>query len=447
MASIFLKRRELSGGLPRVCVVCGQRGHLTEVTLRHQSGLLGFSSGVRIVTCQEATLPLCPAHEDYFERPNRFALAGFAVLALLMMSAALSFFLISMAVFAVFFLLFVVGVVAFGLVNFFLGMSRTRAAAIEEHGVWLAQVAEEFVEALEHPNRDIVAQEQPRRGRRAQRGVPVLAWLAGAAAVLLMLVGGGIVAFFLVSGLGGPAAGTSLSRERFERVKPAMSEQEVVSLLGPPVGVEGPPAQANEPGASRTLHWDSGSIRLQVTLTDGKVTSTRGVFDNPAEATPAAWTEAHFARLRRDMPRAEVRSLFGPPQEITAGDSATDTWRQGSDVIVAWFRGDRLLTAYGTLGGKAVALNAAAQSLVPGKGARAGGKVTEENFRKLRAKMTTDEVRGILGAPDDDGGGIASTWREGNNTIQVHFKDGRVMLATGFINGQVLAVVDLPQGQ
>jgi hypothetical protein len=66
MASVFLKRRELRGGdrLPDVCLVCGARGRPTEVTLRHQSGFYGISSGVRITTFVEVVLPLCPEHRD-----------------------------------------------------------------------------------------------------------------------------------------------------------------------------------------------------------------------------------------------------------------------------------------------------------------------------------------------------------------------------------------------
>jgi hypothetical protein len=151
MASIFLKRRELAGGerLPKVCVVCGRRGRPTDVTLRHRSNLPFSPGAVTITQFQEAVLPLCSAHRDYFERLNVFILAGFGILALLLISAAVCFFLFGLGAFAVFFLLFVFCVLVFGFVSFFVSMGRTRASAIEDRGVWLANVSEKFVEALE----------------------------------------------------------------------------------------------------------------------------------------------------------------------------------------------------------------------------------------------------------------------------------------------------------
>jgi hypothetical protein len=59
--------------------------------------------------------------------------------------AAGSFFLVGLGGFAPFFLLFVFAVAVFLVINIMVTLSRVRATQIEERGVWLAGVAEEFV--------------------------------------------------------------------------------------------------------------------------------------------------------------------------------------------------------------------------------------------------------------------------------------------------------------
>jgi hypothetical protein len=116
------------------------------------------------------------------------------------------------------------------------------------------------------------------------------------------------------------------------------------------------------------------------------------------------------------------------------------TWRQGGTKIVAWFKDDQLHDTTAALVGKMLALGGG-----PAGPAPAGpGRVTVANFGKLRQKMTAAEVQAILGPPDREGIGPAAVWLEGRNTIQVHFKDDRLVLANAFSDGQPRALVDFP---
>jgi hypothetical protein len=300
MASIFLTRRELGGTrLPRVCVVCGRRGRLTEVTLRHQSGILGFSSGIRIITTQEAALPLCSEHEDHFRRLNKVALVGFAILALLMACAVGAFFLVGLGAFAIFFLPFVAGVVIVGLLSHFVHTSRTHAASIDDSGVLLAQVSEEFVEALEDPD----AADRPRRRRsKARPGVPAWAWLAGGGAVLLVLLTcGGVGAVFLASRSSGGPAGPG---NQIEKTSLGMSGRE----QGRPPG---------GPGGERKL------------------------------------TQENFHKIKRKMTPAEVQEILGPPQEE---DQGVQIWIEGRYTIQVQFKDDRVVGANVFIDGRVLTL-------------------------------------------------------------------------------------------
>ncbi|TXI83500.1 MAG: hypothetical protein E6Q40_10880 [Cupriavidus sp.] len=64
-------------------------------------------------------------------------------------------------------------------------------------------------------------------------------------------------------------------------------------------------------------------------------------------------------------------------------------------------------------------------------------KVNADNYAKISAGMSRDEVHGILGSPDDaSGGGIGDltmtteTWKGGGQTIRVNFVGDKVALKT-----------------
>ena len=67
-------------------------------------------------------------------------------------------------------------------------------------------------------------------------------------------------------------------------------------------------------------------------------------------------------------------------------------------------------------------------------------KVTPDNYAKVSAGMTRDEVHAILGKPDDAGGGgigdltlTTETWKGNKQTINVTFAGNKVALKS--ING------------
>ena len=62
-------------------------------------------------------------------------------------------------------------------------------------------------------------------------------------------------------------------------------------------------------------------------------------------------------------------------------------------------------------------------------------KATADNYAKVQAGMTRDEVHGILGKPDETtGGGIgdltmtAETWKNGKQSIRVNYVGDKVAM-------------------
>ena len=62
-------------------------------------------------------------------------------------------------------------------------------------------------------------------------------------------------------------------------------------------------------------------------------------------------------------------------------------------------------------------------------------KVTQENFAKIEEGMTEEQVRAILGTPDESNSvnvlgvsGTASRWRSGDAVITVRFVNGKAAL-------------------
>jgi hypothetical protein len=170
----------------------------------------------------------------------------------------------------------------------------------------------------------------------------------------------------------------------------------------------------------------------------------KGTFADPAEATPAAWTDANFDKLKWNRSRAEVRALFGPPQEISGGmvidlvPGLAYVWKQGGNEITATFQGDRLYEALATLNGKTLQLRSKPTDIPEAKLPVGPSKLTEANFRKVKQNMTPAQVCAIFGEPQYEGpGGSAFTWLDARgNNAQVLFADGKAVIATAVINGK-----------
>jgi hypothetical protein len=311
MASIFLKRRELGGRLPEVCVVCGRRGHLTHVTLSHTDSGFPFASGIRITTFLDTRLPLCSSHEDYFVYLRKYQLMGFAFLLLLMLIAVACFFLVGLGAFAGAFLLFFVCAAVVITVNFIVTMSRTRASSIEDRGVQMTNVSEAFLEAVEDLRdgtpraRYRSDDERPRRRAGTGIGIPTWVWLAGGGAVVLvlLLMCGGVGIILLTMG-GGNA------------------------------GVQ----QAAQPGA------------VGQPMPDGQQLAAADPIRPPA---PRKVTEANFKRLKGNMTQAEVVAILGPPRE-DLGPGAI--WMEGRNNIQVHFLNDRLVLATGFINGRTLSV-------------------------------------------------------------------------------------------
>jgi hypothetical protein len=336
MASIFLKRRELGGGerLPRVCIVCGRRGRPTDVLLRHRLSLPLPSYNITITTFQEAVLPLCGQHEDYFTRLNKFYYLAFGFLALLMLAAAASFFLFGLGVFALFFLPFVFCTFVFIVTDIIVTLSRTRATSIDDRGVWMAKVSERFVNALEDLRDGVVRVEEDKRSlrvdwdsgeearrRRSKRGLPLSLYVYGCGTLVGFLGCVGVLVFLLTrTGDGKPDSGLPENKAR---------AREVAEPQQPPLGAEAGGGPEN-------------GVRAEV-------------INPPA---PSA-TEENFRKLKVQMTMKEVRALLGAPQdEALVGEVGGGclTWMNGRDNIQVFFKDDKLVLATAFVHGKTLSL-------------------------------------------------------------------------------------------
>jgi predicted Zn finger-like uncharacterized protein len=297
--------------------------------------------------------------------------------------------------------------------------------------------------------RDRENRDEP-RGRR-RHGIPLWAWLVGGG-VLVLLVGVLVIVLLKGGVLGG--SNHRLTRENFEKVKKDMPDREVVQILGKPTRAEGTFGQRiswDKIEALKTFYWESGSTKISVTCTGGAVNHMTGTFKDD-EIKPAAWTEANFDKLSWNQSRAEVRTLLGPPVEISGGLVVNLTpgvnyiWKDGTNEIMVLFEGDRLYSAQGNFNGKLVLVRSRPSEVPDAKLPVGPSKVTEENFRKIKPNMTLDEVRAILGPPQiEGGGGFSVTWMDKhNNNVQVLFQDKKVALASAFINGKHLDALAAP---
>jgi hypothetical protein len=61
-----------------------------------------------------------------------------------------------------------------------------------------------------------------------------------------------------------------------------------------------------------------------------------------------------------------------------------------------------------------------------------GSKVSEDNYKKIKAGMTEAEVQAVLGNPTETAeakGTKTQTWKHGDDTITVSYADGKVLAA------------------
>lgn len=74
--------------------------------------------------------------------------------------------------------------------------------------------------------------------------------------------------------------------------------------------------------------------------------------------------------------------------------------------------------------------------------AACGSKVTQENFDKIKAGMTQEEVTALLGEPTESSGfslgnlsGTSAVWKDKNGAIHIQFVNGKV-LSKQFVKGR-----------
>jgi hypothetical protein len=203
-------------------------------------------------------------------------------------------------------LLFVFCALAFGLASVLVTMSRTRASKIDDRGVWLANVAEDFAAALEDQRDGLAPERAPHRRRtRGRPAVPASVWLLGAGGLVLLLGCGGLGAFLLLAGgaddkkgsqpwapadelnarPGGGAAinprapATRVTVENFRKLKTNMTAAEVLAILGPPSEGEAAGVDAKS--------WIDGPNMIQVFFRDDRVTMVSAFIDGQRFVLPA----------------------------------------------------------------------------------------------------------------------------------------------------------------
>ncbi|WP_333844861.1 outer membrane protein assembly factor BamE domain-containing protein [Pelomicrobium sp.] len=74
--------------------------------------------------------------------------------------------------------------------------------------------------------------------------------------------------------------------------------------------------------------------------------------------------------------------------------------------------------------------------------AACGAKVTQENFDKIKAGMTQEEVTALLGEPTESSGfslgnlsGTSAVWKDRDGAIHIQFVNGKV-LSKQFVKGR-----------
>jgi hypothetical protein len=126
-----------------------------------------------------------------------------------------------------------------------------------------------------------------RRGRKKRGGVPLWVWLAGGLA-LFAVCGGftGTVAFVALRGGGGggnPFA-NRVTLDNFDKLRPDMTEAEVVAILGPPAERSNKPDDemrmfALPQGEFKRLTWAHGDDTIKVYFVKDKCIYRRADFE------------------------------------------------------------------------------------------------------------------------------------------------------------------------
>lgn len=205
-------------------------------------------------------------------------------------------------------------------------------------------------------------EDRPRR-RRAKRGVPLWAWLAGGGSLLLLIV----VVVVVVGGRKGDPGGTGggnkgdlsgggvLTLENFRKLKRGMSQAEVRAIFGAPQDTAGGPDLPGwvegpmiRPTRALGMHFKNGKLDSaqlsRVTYRDSGnnnyieealgVLNEQGVLSTGGDSSKL--NEANIDRIKRGMTEAEVLAILGPPTD------RTDWPAQGGSAAhkdLVWFNG------------------------------------------------------------------------------------------------------------
>jgi hypothetical protein len=113
------------------------------------------------------------------------------------------------------------------------------------------------------------------RRRAKQGGVPLGVWLTAAGGGGLLLVVA--VVLVLVFALGGSG---KVTQENYAKLKPGMTESEVVAILGRPTETLDGVTLGFGGSSGKTMVWKDGLNSITVIFANGKVTGIRGNFTN-----------------------------------------------------------------------------------------------------------------------------------------------------------------------
>jgi outer membrane protein assembly factor BamE (lipoprotein component of BamABCDE complex) len=266
--------------------------------------------------------------------------------------------------------------------------------------------------------------------------------------------------------------------EGFGKVRPGMSEQQVVALLGPATNTNViPPQQLGDEQLpeARCLNWGrlSGD-HARATFREDKLESGGATIDGKSidltrpdepKVDPKALAE-NFGKVREGMSEKEVVALLGKPSQANrfpakqVGDflsPAAAVLRWGAlkgDNVSVHFEDDKVTTGSGLINGKNVGLNRGDAfpdvNVNPNKGKMPADAA--EKFAKIREGMTEKEVVALLGEgnsitfPAGEAFGkrtparTVMTWGNvfGGDHITATLEDGKLVDASGRVNDKDL---------
>lgn len=175
MAAFFLKARELDQKLlPKVCLICGEKGPHRKVELKVEVNVVFnriFRKNYHQYRLRKCWLPLCSDHAEYFD--DKFPwwtllVIGLVVLFMLFMALGGVVLKIDNPLFFFGGFCFIVSVIlGTAAASWVIGLGSTRPTLIDNDGIDMVNLHDEFMDAVEDARDD---RERARReARRARR--------------------------------------------------------------------------------------------------------------------------------------------------------------------------------------------------------------------------------------------------------------------------------------